>query len=105
MIIFDESGDAAKDTQGEFTGVKKKGNPNQTLARILREFCFRFLFLSIRKHRVLGVSTVPSQGNVPPAQGSQVCRPVEPAGHAPSLAVSWPVEVRFFTSTFVGRRN
>jgi len=36
VIIFDESGDAAKDTQGEFTGVKKKGNPNQTLARILQ---------------------------------------------------------------------
>merc|ERR1719476_141755 len=35
VIIFDESGEAAVDTRGEFTGVKKKGNPNQTLARIL----------------------------------------------------------------------
>lgn len=38
VIVFDESGDAAKGTDGEFTGVKKKGNPNQTLARILRKY-------------------------------------------------------------------
>jgi len=36
IVIFDESGDAAKDTSGEFSGVKKKGNPNQTLGRILQ---------------------------------------------------------------------
>ena len=35
VIIFDESGDSAETTSGEFTGVKKKGNPNQTLGRIL----------------------------------------------------------------------
>lgn len=35
IIIFDESDAAADDITGEFTGVKKKGNPNQTLARIL----------------------------------------------------------------------
>ena len=37
VIIFDESGDFEDDTKGEFTGVKKKGNPNQTLGRILRK--------------------------------------------------------------------
>ena len=37
IVIFDESGEAAKDTSGEFSGVKKKGNPNQTLGRILRK--------------------------------------------------------------------
>ena len=37
VIIFDESGEHKSDTTGEFTGVKKKGNPNQTLARILRK--------------------------------------------------------------------
>jgi len=36
VIIFDESGDFEDDTKGEFTGVKKKGNPNQTLGRILQ---------------------------------------------------------------------
>ena len=37
IVIFDESGEAAEDTTGEFSGVKKKGNPNQTLGRILRK--------------------------------------------------------------------
>ena len=37
IIIFDESNANAENTKGEFTGVKKKGNPNQTLGRILRK--------------------------------------------------------------------
>lgn len=36
IVIFDESGDHQDDTTGEFSGVKKKGNPNQTLGRILQ---------------------------------------------------------------------
>ena len=35
IVIFDESGAPSDDTSGEFSGVKKKGNPNQTLGRIL----------------------------------------------------------------------
>lgn len=38
VIIFDESGDLAETTSGEFSGVKKKGNPNQTLGRILGDY-------------------------------------------------------------------
>ena len=37
-MVFDESGDHVEDTTGEFTGVKKKGNANQTLGRILRTY-------------------------------------------------------------------
>ncbi len=47
IVIFDESGEAAKDTTGEFSGVKKKGNPNQTLGRILRKFDVKTRYYSV----------------------------------------------------------
>ena len=55
VIVFDESGDAAKGTDGEFTGVKKKGNPNQTLARILREF---HSINAKTRFRIFGMSSI-----------------------------------------------
>ncbi len=36
VIIFDESGMPASNTDGNFDGIGKKGNPNVQLARILQ---------------------------------------------------------------------
>ena len=86
VIVFDESGDAAKGTDGEFTGVKKKGNPNQTLARILREYgCIKAKY----SFRIFGMSSIPTKRHVSAAQRFEVCRTFEPFGYSTSFEVEF----------------
>ena len=86
IIVFDESGDTAKGTDGEFTGVKKKGNPNQTLARILREYgCIKAKY----SFRIFGMSSIPTKRHVSAAQRFEVCRTFEPFGYSTSFEVEF----------------